>query len=160
MAKKVFFIIFVCLLTLSVSAKDLMLADVPISYGKEHFVQQIEERTNGERPPIGLVLSGGSARALAHIGVLRYLEEEGIVPDFIVSNSMGSIVGLLYAAGLSPDQILEVTSSTSLETLFDLTLPIKGGLLDASRFLQRISSILGRDLRLEDLEIPIIVATE
>lgn len=160
MAKKVFFIIFVCLLTLSVSAKDLMLADVPISYGKEHFVQQIEERTNGERPPIGLVLSGGSARALAHIGVLRYLEEEGIVPDFIVSNSMGSIVGLLYAAGLSPDQILEVTSSTSLETLFDLTLPLKGGLLDASRFLQRISSILGRDLRLEDLEIPIIVATE
>ena len=57
---------------------------------------------------------------------------------------MGSIVGLLYAAGLSPDQILEVTSSTSLETLFDLALPLKGGLLDSSRFLERISSILGR----------------
>ena len=55
---------------------------------------------------------------------------------------------------------LGVTSSTSLETLFDLSLPLKGGLLDSSRFLERISSILGRDLRLEDLEIPIIVTAE
>lgn len=160
MLKKILAIIFVLLFTIGISAKDLMLADLPIWYGKERFVERIEERTGGIREPIGLVLSGGSARAFAHIGVLRYLEEIGIVPDFIVSNSMGSIVGLLYAAGLSPDQILEVTSSTSLETLFDLSLPLKGGLLDSSRFLERISSILGRDLRLEDLEIPIIVTAE
>ena len=49
--------------------------------------------------------------------------------------------------------------STSLR-LFDLTLPLKGGLLDSSRFLERISSILGRDLRLEELEIPIIRTAE
>ncbi|TAH57804.1 MAG: patatin, partial [Sphaerochaeta sp.] len=160
MLKKILAIIFVLLFTIGISAKDLMLADLPIWYGKERFVERIEERTGGIREPIGLVLSGGSARAFAHIGVLRYLEEIGIVPDFIVSNSMGSIVGLLYAAGLSPDQILTITSSTSLETLFDLALPLKGGLLDSSRFLERISSILGRDLRLEDLEIPIIVTAE
>jgi NTE family protein len=160
MSKKILAIIFVLLLAIGISAKDLMLADIPIWYGKERFAERIEDRVAGARKPIGLVLSGGSARAFAHIGVLRYLEEMGIVPDFIVSNSMGSIVGLLYAAGLSPDQILEITSSTSLETLFDLTLPLKGGLLDSSRFLERISSILGRDLRLEDLEIPIIVTAE
>lgn len=153
-------VIVLCFVSLNLFAKDLMLADVPIVYGKESFLQRIEERTGGERTPIGLVLSGGSARALAHIGVLRYLEEIDIVPDFIVSNSMGSIVGLLYAAGLSPNQILEITASTSLETLFDLTLPLNGGILDPARFLQRVASVLGRDLRLEDLEIPVLVATE
>lgn len=160
MIKKALLILFVLILAFGISAKDLMKADLPIRYGKERFIQRIEERTGGVREPIGLVLSGGSARAFAHIGVLRYLEEIGIVPDFIVSNSMGSIVGMLYAAGLSPDQILAITSSTSLETLFDLALPMKGGLLDASRFLERISSILGRDLRMEELEIPIIVTAE
>jgi NTE family protein len=51
------------------------------------------------RPRLGLVLSGGGARGLAQIGVLRALEEAGIRPDFIVGTSIGSVVGGLYAAG-------------------------------------------------------------
>ncbi len=108
-------------------ADDILLSDVPISYGDAMFRERILARTQGERSPVGLVLSGGSARAFAHIGVLKYLEEQDIVPDFIISNSMGSIVGLLYAAGLSPDQILESVTSINLQSMFDLTLPVEGG---------------------------------
>ncbi len=65
----------------------------------------------GHPPPHGglaLVLSGGGARGAAHIGVLKVLEEQKIVPDFIVGTSMGSIVGGLYAAGYSPQEIEEI----------------------------------------------------
>ncbi len=59
------------------------------------------------RPKIGLVLSGGGARGAAHAGVLKVLEEYRIPIDVITGTSMGSIVGGLYASGLSPDQIIE-----------------------------------------------------
>ncbi len=58
-----------------------------------------------KRPTVGLVLSGGSARGFAHIGVLKYLEKLGIRPDYIAGTSMGSIVGSLYALGYSADEI-------------------------------------------------------
>ncbi len=54
---------------------------------------------------IGLVLSGGGSRGIAQVGVLRALEEGGIVPDFIVGTSVGSIVGGLYASGYSPARL-------------------------------------------------------
>ena len=53
----------------------------------------------------GLVLMGGGARGLAHVGVLRVLEKNGLVPDVIAGTSMGGIVGGLYAAGLTPDDL-------------------------------------------------------
>lgn len=59
----------------------------------------------GDRPKIGLALGGGGARGAAHIGVLRTLEEMGIPVDYIAGTSMGSIVGGLYAMGMSPDDI-------------------------------------------------------
>lgn len=57
------------------------------------------------RPAIGLVLSGGGARGLAHVGVLRVLEELEVPIDCITGTSMGALVGGFYAAGWSPDQI-------------------------------------------------------
>lgn len=53
-----------------------------------------------ERPRVGLVLSGGGARGLAHVGVLKVLERERIPVDAIAGTSMGAIVGGLYASGL------------------------------------------------------------
>ncbi len=58
-----------------------------------------------ERPKIGLVLSGGGARGFAHIGVLKVLEENNVPIDYIVGTSMGSIIGGLYAIGLTPEDI-------------------------------------------------------
>lgn len=56
-------------------------------------------------PTVGYVFSGGGARGLAHIGALKVLEAEGIVPQYIGGASMGSIVGSLYAAGYSAEEI-------------------------------------------------------
>jgi NTE family protein len=54
---------------------------------------------------VGLVLSGGAAKGLAHVGVLKALEENEIPVDYIVGTSMGGIIGGCYAAGMSPSQI-------------------------------------------------------
>jgi len=58
-----------------------------------------------DRPRIGLVLGGGGARGAAHVGVLKVIEEMKIPIDCIAGNSMGAIVGGLYASGLSPEEI-------------------------------------------------------
>jgi NTE family protein len=57
------------------------------------------------RPKVGLALSGGGAKGLAHIGVLKVMEEAGLRPDYISGVSMGSIVGGMYAVGYSPDSL-------------------------------------------------------
>lgn len=57
------------------------------------------------RPKIGLVLSGGAARGLAHIGVLKALEEQGIAIDAIAGTSMGAVIGGLYASGYKIDEL-------------------------------------------------------
>jgi NTE family protein len=63
---------------------------------------------------IGLALSGGGARGIAHIGVIKALEDLNIRPDVISGTSAGSIVGALYAAGMKPDAIFEVASHLSI----------------------------------------------
>jgi len=57
------------------------------------------------QPRTGLVLSGGAARGLAHIGVLKALEEQGVQIDAIAGTSMGAVIGGLYAAGYSVDEL-------------------------------------------------------
>ncbi len=64
-----------------------------------------EEQAAAERPRIGLVLSGGGARGLAHVGVLQALEELRIPVDAIAGTSMGAVVGGLYASGMTADEI-------------------------------------------------------
>lgn len=69
------------------------------------------EPTPKKRPKIGLVLSGGGARGIAHIGVLRVLEDMRVPIDCISGTSMGAIVGGLYAAGLSPAELEDLVTS-------------------------------------------------
>lgn len=159
-------IILITILFLSlnrVSAQDvpdrIMSADIPVFLGEENFLQRINEKTGGQREPVGLVLSGGSARAFAHIGVLRRLEELGIVPDFIVANSMGAIVGLMYAAGMSPDMIQEAVNTTNIGELFNIVMPLDGGVMDVSLFSGLIRSYLGNP-DLSELPIPVMVVCE
>jgi NTE family protein len=52
-----------------------------------------------------LVLSGGGSKALAHIGVIRALEEQNIQIDYVVGSSMGAFVGAMYASGMTPDEM-------------------------------------------------------
>ena len=58
-----------------------------------------------DKPKLGVVLSGGGAKGIAHIGILKAMEEAGLRPDFIAGTSMGSIVGGLYSIGYSADEI-------------------------------------------------------
>lgn len=67
-----------------------------------------KRKEEAEPLEFGIALSGGSARGFAHIGVLKALEEEGIEPEIISGTSMGSLIGVLYAAGLKPDEIREI----------------------------------------------------
>ena len=70
-----------------------------------------------DKPKIGLVLSGGGAKGLAHIGILKSLEEAGITPDIITGTSMGSIMGGLYAVGYSADEIKHIVLSADWDLL-------------------------------------------
>jgi NTE family protein len=71
-----------------------------------------------KRPRIGLVLSGGGARGAAHVGVLKFLEEQHIPIDYIAGTSMGSIIGGLYASGMTPDEIEHALKSIDWEHIF------------------------------------------
>ncbi len=64
-----------------------------------------------EQPKVGLVLSGGGARGMAHIGVLQVLEEIGIYPDYITGTSMGSVVGGLYSLGYTAEELDSITKT-------------------------------------------------
>lgn len=75
--------------------------------------------STARRPRIGLVLSGGGARGAAHVGVLKVLEELRVPVDVVVGTSMGSIIGGLYASGLSPRRMTEVVQETDWLAMFD-----------------------------------------
>jgi NTE family protein len=64
---------------------------------------------------VGLVLSGGGAKGLAHVGVLRQLEKNHIPIDYIVGTSMGAVIGGMYAAGYSPDEIEQIVLSPEFQ---------------------------------------------
>ena len=73
-----------------------------------------------KRPKIALVLAGGGAKGLAHIGAIKVLEEAGIPIDMVVGNSMGSIVGGLYAIGYTPEEMDSVVRKTDwIQLLLD-----------------------------------------
>jgi NTE family protein len=63
---------------------------------------------------IGLVLSGGGARGICHLGVMKALDEFGVKINYLSGTSAGSITGALYSYGYKPDEIINIISSTSL----------------------------------------------
>jgi NTE family protein len=68
----------------------------------------VAQQPPGARPKIGLVLSGGGAKGLAHIGILKAIDSAGLQIDYITGTSMGSILGGLYAIGYSADSIEKI----------------------------------------------------
>src|SRR5215475_5837934 len=75
-----------------------LIAILLLSYGWAHAQP-------GPKPKIGVVLSGGGAKGLAHIGILKAIDSAGLKVDYITGTSMGSIIGALYAVGYSADSI-------------------------------------------------------
>jgi NTE family protein len=81
-------------------------------------------QTNGIEPiesdslKVGLVLSGGGAKGVAHIGIIKAIEEAGLRIDYITGTSMGSLVGGLYAIGYNSDQLMELVNTNNFVELF------------------------------------------
>jgi len=81
-------------------------------------VDEKSDAGNDARPRIGLVLGGGGARGAAHIGVLRELERLRVPVDAIAGTSMGAIIGGLYAAGMTPQELEDLISNLDWAEVF------------------------------------------
>ncbi len=77
-------------------------------------IPDIHAQETVKRPSVGLALSGGASLGIAHLGLLKVLEETGLRPDYISGVSMGSVIGGLYAIGYSTDSILSILRSEDL----------------------------------------------
>ncbi|MFZ4544966.1 MAG: patatin-like phospholipase family protein [Saprospiraceae bacterium] len=104
---------------------------------------------------IGLALSGGSTRGVAHVGVLKALIENDFEPQILSGTSAGSIVGTLYAAGKTPDEILKFIKQSSLFRVFRPGFPFTG-FSDLSYLHERLESFIGED-SFEALKKPIYI---
>ena len=91
---------------------DLQVKKLP--YGLSDFIPK-------NKPKVALALSGGGARGLSQIGVIKALEEAGIKAEIVVGTSMGSIVGGMYAAGYDIDKIVSIVRETDWEDLLTLS---------------------------------------
>ncbi|UKM65913.1 patatin-like phospholipase family protein [Flavobacteriaceae bacterium GSB9] len=86
-------------------------------------VQAQNKQAQNPEPKIGLVLSGGGAKGLAHIGVLKVIDSLGIKVDYVAGTSMGAIVGGLYAAGYSGNQLDSIFQSVDFDNIINDDLP-------------------------------------
>lgn len=116
----------------------------------------LERITFRRRNSVGFAFSGGGARGFSHIGILMAMEKFGIKPDIISGVSAGSIVAVLYAAGLTPLDIRQCfTDSNRFSDFRAWTLP-KDGIFNLSKFAKLLESWLPVR-NLEELRIPTVV---
>lgn len=111
-----------------------------------------------KRKKTGLALGGGGALGLAHVGVLKALEEYNIYPSVISGNSAGALVGGLYVSGKSVQELIDLSQELGTNMLDKIRMPLKGGLIKSRRIHETLLDILG-DKKLEDCDIPFYAAT-
>ena len=97
-----------------------------VSNGNKPVTQPVVQTTPAAKPKIGLALGGGAARGFAHIGVIKMLESQGIVPDYIVGTSAGAVVGSLYAAGYDAFAMQKIGQQLDEKVFADWTLGGRG----------------------------------
>lgn len=112
-----FFLIFVFRFIVYLSAID------EESFYREFFWDEVVQATPEKQPRLALVLSGGGARGLAHIGVLKVLKEERVPVQIVTGTSIGAIIGALYSNGVSPDKMEALAEEIGPTDVVDITLP-------------------------------------
>ncbi len=120
------------------------------------FAYTKPERARPRRPRVGLALAGGFARGIAHIGVLRVFQENGIPIDCIAGTSVGALVASAFASGVSLDKMERQSSATHFKDFARWTLSWMG-LATNERlegYFHRFSSVT----RFEELKIPLAIA--
>lgn len=105
---------------------------------------------------IGLTLSGGGAKGIAHIGVIRALLEHDIYPEIVSGTSAGSIIGALYASGHSPDEMEVMVNNSSFYKIFRLVGLPGAGLVKLDYLKERLSEYIKEDT-FESLKYPLYV---
>src|SRR6185503_9447318 len=71
-----------------------------------------------ERPKVGVAFGGGSARGIAHVGVVRWFEEHHVPIDLVAGTSMGGLIGGAYASGMSAEELRTLLTGTDWDDLF------------------------------------------
>lgn len=105
---------------------------------------------------IGVALSGGGAKGISHLGVLKAIEDLGLKIDLISGVSAGAIIGALYADGNSPEEVCDHLAKGSLYQMVSLASPSKGGLAQMSHYRKFISKQL-KAKQFNELKTPLIV---
>src|SRR5258708_38486798 len=84
-----------------------------------------DAQSSGGRPRIGLTLSGGGAKGLAHIGILKAIDSAGLKIDYITGTSMGAVLGALYAVGYSGKEIEQLCKNIDWDALLSNQVPLQ-----------------------------------
>lgn len=113
-------------------------------------------KVKGQAPKFGITFSGGGARGISHLGVLKALEELGIQPYVMSGVSSGAIVASFYAAGFTPEDILKYLSETNIMALMRPAFS-KFGLLNLKLVEKLYIRYLG-NIAFEDLRYPVIIS--
>ncbi|NDJ77747.1 MAG: patatin-like phospholipase family protein [Chloroflexi bacterium] len=111
----------------------------------------------GSPPIIGLALSGGGERGVAHIGVLAVLEEHGIRPHVVAGTSAGAIAGALYCAGWDSQRMIQAIRSINWGKVRKFSWTDTRGLFRGESVSRWFTNQVGADLTFEDLQIPLVV---
>lgn len=106
---------------------------------------------------IGLVLSGGGSKGIAHAGALKFLEENGFKPSILSGTSAGAIIAALYAFGKTPDEILGFFKSIYFFNWRHFTLK-KPGIVDSDSFKEYFDKVFG-ETKIGDLPIPVLITS-
>lgn len=108
------------------------------------FSQKANNTMPNQAANTGIALSGGSARGFAHIGVLKALNESNIYPDIISGTSMGSLVGVLYAAGKTPEEIQSLVKESPVIKMVKLAWG-KNGMFEMDNIRKMLETEIGTD---------------
>jgi NTE family protein len=142
-----------------------------IDFDEENFLvdilwQKVERLSLPKRPKIALVLSGGGARGIAHIGVLRAICKEHIPIDLVVGTSVGSIVGAFYCANVPFEKMYDIANKTNLGTFSNINyisimdMLLTDELFSNDKLEKYINENIG-NVKFDELKIPLVcVATD
>ena len=120
--------------------------------------ETINKKSNHKK--LGLVLGGGGARGLAHIGVLKVLAENNLSVSYLSGCSMGGLIASLFAAGLSIDEIekaaRKLNSVREIVKLIDRT-PSRRGLLSGVNIRKYLRNLISPEMEIQETRIPVVV---
>jgi NTE family protein len=88
---------------------------------RDHLWREVRRAPAGRRPRVGLVLSAGSLRGVAHVGVIQALEDAGFPIDLVAGTSMGAVIGSMYASGMPPKKLRDFATSIHVGSGNDLS---------------------------------------